>query len=600
MFLSNTAFMLLSLVALACAGWFVVAPFAPTMRWPVLVAPFCGLIILPIFTLAGYVYLRLPFASAAWVAFVVCAGASLLRGLTDWPFGTPFRPRLSKEAAYLLLILCAVAVLSMLALNALSLRDNTLTFVFRDFTDQAGYAQLADWLVSQPVEARPAIEPQNIWQSWPAEMRSSDPRFGSFALLALVSLVRQTSGLFAFDSACALVWCCALLAFAGVFTRRWLSLVLLMTGLATCYWLDFGHSGFFGKMVGFPASILVLSFALDVLRAQAMPRYDALASVMLLTLCVGVIYPGLLSVMLLLFCGGSFVLFQAAQQKIARADILQTLLQNFMLLGVLSFAALAVSGTLARPIQVGWPDFHAAWPHIVPRLFDLEHQTIRLSHLPGSLIKLGTVLSFGFCGLIIIAASYQRNAKAFALVFGSLALIIILFAANQKTAAFQLLGFAWPLSVLAAVSLLEQDGAISLSPQFMRRFAIFACVIVAFHIPRMVGILARYDMAQDAPSAVYREDEMAALTAKTAGQSVYIDGFDNPQQALIVLVTLSRTANLTWAQSGWDFVVGYRHWPLPENKEPASLHLVSVDTTLPATLEVVMRTQNYVLLKNTP
>ncbi len=70
---------------------------------------------------------------------------------------------------------------------------------FAHGTDHLGYAHIADWLKRPVADVRSTPRPDDWYGSWPHLIYGGDPRFGSFAFLALVSLFSGRSAAFAYD-----------------------------------------------------------------------------------------------------------------------------------------------------------------------------------------------------------------------------------------------------------------------------------------------------------------------------------------------------------------------------------------------------------------
>jgi hypothetical protein len=73
-------------------------------------------------------------------------------------------------------------------------------------------------------------------------MYRADPRLSAFVMLALVALLRGTSGIFAYDLACGLVLAASILGVAAVFAKSRLTLILLICVLALSVWFEYGRS----------------------------------------------------------------------------------------------------------------------------------------------------------------------------------------------------------------------------------------------------------------------------------------------------------------------------------------------------------------------
>ena len=131
---------------------------------------------------------------------------------------------------------------------------------------------MADWLLKYNVLSYPRASADVPYQSWPEILFTKDPRFGSFAYLALVAAARRTSGLFAYDTAVSVALAAAIIAIAGMVGARLWSVVLLATGLYTTAWYAYGETGYFGKLIAFPGTVFLSVLMLRYLQADRASR----------------------------------------------------------------------------------------------------------------------------------------------------------------------------------------------------------------------------------------------------------------------------------------------------------------------------------------
>src|SRR5688572_2923061 len=243
------------LPALGAVGGFVVVPFRQRLPFAGLAAPFAGLLLMGFGGALTYNVLGLPIAAGfvltalsgvlatALAVERVSRGTSLVACWRSWLY----------PAAVAVLLAGVVAWHTTWA--TILLGHTGLEYWFG--TDHLGYAHVADWIIAHPPWDRPRADPALSYESWPNLILSSDPRFGAFAIVALIAMIRGFSGAFAYDPASAVVLTVSILGVAALFSRGRISLLLLVAGLLSSHWFDYTRSGFFGKALGYPAAFYV-------------------------------------------------------------------------------------------------------------------------------------------------------------------------------------------------------------------------------------------------------------------------------------------------------------------------------------------------------
>ncbi|MGQ0532403.1 MAG: hypothetical protein ACT4OF_06900 [Caulobacteraceae bacterium] len=76
----------------------------------------------------------------------------------------------------------------------------------------------------------------------------------------------------------ALVSCC--LAVAGFFSSRLLITAPLTVALFTTNWLDYGHSGFLGKLIAYPGALFLFGLLAAFARQGIRPAHGAILAVL--------------------------------------------------------------------------------------------------------------------------------------------------------------------------------------------------------------------------------------------------------------------------------------------------------------------------------
>jgi hypothetical protein len=539
-FLKEAAFAISALTAFGIAGSLWLTAFRD--RYLFLAAPLVGILMASTATIGLYAILWLPFASAA---FIACATALLLSVIFVARITAILRPRLWPSLVATVIAGLAVA-LSQSA--AIALGGPAITYM--DGTDHAGYAHLADWLLSHSMIQPPTVSPDRCYESWPALLFQIDPRFACFAYLAILSKASGLSGLFVYDSATAITWAAGVLAVAGVFARRPATLLLLAAGLFTSHWFEYGRTGFLGKTLGYPASLMLLGL---FLRSTDGPWQRL--SLLLLTTATASVHSGLATALVLMSVGGLYIAMEFDLRQAA-------------LLISMSVAAVITTGVIARPVLINFPRQIHGWDFILPRVLDLDSQFISLVG-PGLLAPL-TVAAVIFWGLFLATAICLHDRIAIALL-GSPCIILLVFAAGHaRASATQFIGLAYPMMLCGAIALLD-------NPDLVRRRLVAVTTIallgmtIGLRQARFAAAVERYTLASPL-RARFSKEQLDALSAAIGRGAVEID-IAAPQPALVALVELGRAHDLQYSAAAWKTLFGYRqNWNRPLYA-PADLRL---------------------------
>lgn len=590
---ANVGFVFAALVLLGGCGWVAVAPFRDRLSFPLLVAPLAGLLgVLPV-TLGLYVLLKLPLATAGVGAIGALLAASALAWWLEPPAARPPAGVASLVAAALVTGLAVGWVL------AATVRAGEPALVYVDGTDHLGYAYLADWLNTHLITQPPVADPARPYESWPALLFQTDPRFGSFALVALVSAATGQSGMFSYDLAAALIHAAAVLAVAGVFARSRLTLGFLLAGLFTCHWFDYGRTGFLGKNLGYPAAILLVALLLVAL-AETEVRLSRLLALAGLALGAAVVHSGASVALMLGVVGAGFLLAEAAGP--GRVDFrarLPGLMRKAAVLVLLAALALMAGGTMARPLAVRYPDWGVAWADILPRVAELENQGVGLSGFTPGLLRAATVVTFAAWVLGAVVARARAERAAVAVLAAPLVLLAGLVAANLGALAFQLIGVFYPLVLAGFVLVLDglTDRAVparAVAPRVAALALAAATVVLGLHLFRFAGATSRYGGGQTPPAARYTRSELDALAALVGRDRVDVE-ITAPQPAIVLLVELGRRGvALQWSPESWRTILGYRkEWMPPHYASPGRWRIVPAGSAGVAPDQVAFRSAQY-------
>lgn len=552
--------LLMLLLAGAC-GWWLVAPWTKQVPHASLIAPFAGVIVLPATTLLVY--------AVTGMAFVWSAAAATVALLTATALARP-RPRLSRGDSLTLVI--AVLTASFIVTPA-SFEVGEPAMLFLRGTDQAGYAQLASWLLHHTVNDAPVASSMRPLESWPAVMFASDPRFGSFAMLALVTLMRGGPTLFSYDPAQGLLLAAAVLAMGGAFAHGRLAGSLLGFALITGAWLDLGSAGYLGKLFGYPAALLLGGLLAGGDRCPPDQRLGYGAAVVLFTLAAAATYPGHVLALLAGAIGIAGTLCAAWHDKEVgwhrRFGIQLTL--------VTMIAAIFASGMVARPLQPGHPKWAGSWSDALAIAMGTQSSSLP-NLLSDTLSRAGGVVCLAV-GLVLAAlASRNRRPVAFGLAAASAGLPVILLATGHTASLPQLVGFAGP-ALLGAATLL---GAAAHTA--VRRLLAVGMFTVLVATTAQTGIATTRALWPSRETKVYvlMQSELERLIAQLAGQEVILDVAKPVQWSLSFMLLAGERMKLSYSKASWDALFGYRDWPAPPESSTATIRIIAAASGFPS------------------
>jgi hypothetical protein len=559
-FLGEWAFTFAALLVLALAGGFVLATFRQGRRFVLLLAPMCGLLVLPVVTTLIYTFGRTSLSRAAIVAMLITSALSI---------ATSIRWRPSREDICWSLLLAAVlsALAAALSMSS-SIYNGSPSLLFIDGSDHGGYAHAADWLLNHRVHERPTLSPEAPYESYLHFMFSADPRLSSFVFNALVAWVRGSSGLFAYDPGCAMVFAAAVLGIAGVFSRSPRSLVLLSVGLVTCAWFDLGMSGYFGKLAGYPATLFVLGLLLTNANRDA----KFAAATTFLTVGAATLHSSLATGLFLCVVGCTYVV---AASVIESIDKRQTRIStaDAAIFGVAILAAFASSGIFALPaifrLDIQFP---LSWSWIFPRVLDLQNHAVDVVVAPSLLLSILLMLAIVLQLAIVIGAIVARNAFALALAAGPLALLALLYMFDRAWIASQIAGTLFPYA-LCAIAYLSDEPAVVSKRGILFAVMTAAVIFIAIRAPRFWGALDRY-VLNVADQQRYAASDFDKIAATVGADGIVRINLHDPLPAIAALVEFGRRGmNLQWSPEAWKTVLDYRKWPPPTYAAPAGFRL---------------------------
>lgn len=552
MLLTEFGFSLLALCAFALTGGFILLPFAG--RYTMLATPLAGIALHGLGVSLLYGVFKLPYTTAA--ATTLTAGSLIT--LTALAL---VRPRLPLLAAAVLGVPVVLVSIAICATASLTLGSAAITFM--DGTDHAGYAHMADWLIGHGVTRAPVVSADLPYQSWPAYMLTSDPRFGSLAYLASMSILRGNSGLFAYDAACAVAVSAAVIGVAGIFAKRPATLALLTFGLLTTYWLDFAKTGYLGKLLAYPSALMLAGLLIN--RA---PGELTLSAFLIIAAGVAALHSGIATALLLTVTAGACLL-----TKILMTRNCRQLAPEAAALASAILVLVLTSGTVTRPLIAYFPDWNVTWSYVFPRIFDLENQGLNISPLPAIMTTVFLVFTVGLLGALLFLGVRQRNPIVVGFLAGPALLLLALVAIDGQAIAFQIIGTFYPIALCTAARFADDENL----PAGHSRMLAYSCLtaailFVAARVPRMIGSLDRYVVGAPASSR-YAATDIEAIASTIGQATVHADVADRQSALVLMLEFGKRNIDVQWSERSWKLLFGYRRWPLPHYAKPASLKI---------------------------
>lgn len=572
LFFVEFGWVILFLFLFGFVGGFVVLPFRHRITYPLLTTPLCGILITAL-GVAGFYVIGLSLALAATITLIGGSLITLLAvGIT--------KPNIFQQPYFLyFFVFLWIAALTWLV-NHTSIAMGHRAFLFMDGTDQLGYSQLADWLMTHNVHQRPILSALHPYQSWPYYMFQGDPRFGCIYVLAVIAWLQHYSGMFSYDSASSIILISGILAVSAVFAKDKKTLILALIGLTICQWFALGRSGYFGKIFAFPAIFFLLGLYFRSLK-NVTPIIITLLSVLTCAIAMG--YPGTVTAFLCAVVIGFYCLAELSFSKNVNA-----IKDAFFVCILMVMIAAATTGILSLPNAVGFAAEKVHWFILWQQLFEIIIST--KSSLLGAIAFYITVF---LTTIIFCMAILKRNAIAVSLIASIIVLCVVLQLFQASWIAFQFIGILYPATLLGTIWLLNE------SHQERKLFAVVLLSLLLFsmaiRVSKFLTSIHHYTGTGVQTHLQFSSTEMKMLAEKIGDQSVLVNIADK-MYALPILVEFGqRHMRLEWTPAAWNAIVGYRTWQPPVAK-PAQLQLILWRDAIPKNCELVYRTNQYQLM----
>jgi hypothetical protein len=516
--LTSIAFVFGTLVALSLAGGFLLYPFRKA--YAVYLAPTAGLSCQAIGIGGLYLVGGLSFQLSATLTF---AFTSVLTITAD-----VLRPRPIRIYGELLAaMLCASVLLTPIGVGTTVLSGSPSIADLG--TDAFNYAQAADWVRTHKARDLSIRMPESKART----LLIHETRFGAFSFLATIATFRQEpQSLFAFQLAATTALIAALLGAAGSFAYSPVSFVFLALTLVMSHWFDFGHTGFFGKLLAYPTALALAGL---VLRER--PTTLKVTSITFLSCATSVLHSGYAAALILATALLPYALI-AARHRQALPIAATCALTVF-----LPIASLGALTHWVSPYQ--FPDWNVGWAYAIPRVLDLEQQGMNATGLSSSGLWALVAIQVALTIAALSLCWRVRAAPSTALLAGPIILLFGLYLADKHAVAFQLLGVVYPMILVGTVLLGERV------PLFAGSLAVLMAII---HLPHAYSAMREFTTgpaaviftraAFDNISGFSRRDPL--LIDTTVPQAAYA------MRYIVEAAPSSADHALCWTKASWQ------------------------------------------------
>jgi len=554
--LHEWSFLAAALLILGFCGHGALAPFTEGSKYSFLASPVAGMLLVPFGANTFYSMFDVSYRMALAAAAACCCALTLLTIIAE------VRQKVRWSAVFIAALIGLAAVL---ATDTSTIIFHGPAITYLDGTDHGGYAHLADWLNGHTILEPPLEMADRPYDSWPAYMFKVDPRFGSVGFLAAVSFLYGSSGIFAYDIACAIALTAGIVGVAGLFANSTLSLAMISFGLMVSHWYDYAQGGFFGKVLGFPAALFIAGIAIASMRVASTRQIVYLA---ILASAAGVLHSGPAAALLVI------AIYTPAAVSLGMRARDGGLQLRLLWLGVaVSIFPVISSGIQARPNAFVTPDYGVSLWYALPRMLDLENQGIWISGFSEITVQLFVGLHLLIWAILIGIAFTWRDFRAIGFLAGPAVLAIMLVVLGRRAVSFQLIGYFYPAFVCGAASLF-----VSRPTGGRNIVALLLLLATLERVPRLLGSVQRYAIQGPSSQKSFTEAEIDRVAADIA-QGITLIDVVSPQPAIILLIELGRrNLDLQWSAQAWDTILHYRGWAAPVPTKPPSKIVTWIDT----------------------
>lgn len=464
---------------------------------------------------------------------------------------------LTKDDFLLLLLLLFFAAYLVYVENIVSIKFGAHGFLFMDGSDQLGYAQLADWVRTHLASTVPKANANYPYQSWPALVLKGDARFGSYYLLASVSLLRNLSGMFGYDFATTVVFFSVLLAISATYANSKKTFLLLFVGLLISFWFEYSRSGYLGKIFGYPSILLLFGLAYKL-----KDRLNTTNTIFLVVLAsaLATAYPGTTLGEILILIGLIYFAYSLIYKKERSISYL---------LATLGFISILTTGWLAIPNSqqsiytlLTFNSDKMDWFNLLARLYEVQSSPyIDLKFSVATLLLLFQIL---FTISLLVIAYVKKNIASLALSTTAIFLFLLFFALNKTWPAYQLTGLFYPMILCSGILLID-----SAKRSYRYNVLIFSILALSLIVktPLYISALKRYINLNNFHQHMYSQEQMNTLANLINSKTVTVK-LNQSMLALPILVEISRdNKKIQWSPETWNVLFAYRNWPTKKLKK---------------------------------
>lgn len=598
-------FVLFVLSLYSLIGGFSLISFRNHIKYPVLAAPFAGMLL---WSLGVYILYSLAGLSVQ-NAMLTIGISGMITTVASLIYIKPklYHPNAIIPGIFILLFSAFIVFL----INFTSIHYGAIGLLYMEGSDHLGYAQMADWLNTYRINQPPVTNPMVPYQSFLSILMGRDPllpggdaRFGSFFTLAIISRLFNESGTFSYDIACSIVLLASYFGIAAIYSRRFTIMVCIVLALLVNFWFIECKTGYFGKMLGFPAIFYILGLYF-VLQNSFNENPFAFFSLLILNFAAAILYPGQVLAGLLISVGGVFLILKLMDLgwNFTRGKLIQ-LQANATVLIIMILSVIATSGFLSVPKGITYnTDIPLDWVTILLHQLDIRY-LVHDAFLNWYTSSLALFFLYGFLVMTIIAFCLVLGSyNLIAVSFISAAMILIIFPLLNMSKWFAyefsgiiytliLCGFAWSIGT-ATNKITCYSMVCLLGVALIIRLPTFAETV---HHYAGTGILIPMQ---------YSKNEIDHLVDSIDHQRVIIDA-PNVMFALPVLVELGRrNVDLQWTDASWKAILGYRDW-VPGKIQPTQLilgltadamHIIGLKIKKRDHCAILAKTRQYQLFK---
>jgi hypothetical protein len=388
----------------------------------------------------------------------------------------------------------------------------------------------------------------------------------------------------------------ASLGVSAVFGRTRALFVVLAVALFVSVWFDYSRLGYLGKIVGFPATLLVVGLFFKFCRLISIKKefpLAALGALAAIVICTVIMFNAQLTALALAAFGLLF-LFLMVRLIWDKRDTFAVHMaaRSALILAALIGLAIISSGMIARPIYYGFIPMNVGWKVLT----DWALQVVDPVGITGPLFFVGPskIIIATVFACICILAIVRKSAEATALAVGSIVVGGALYTFDQKWRFYEITPLFNVTPACAAAILLNRELFLAGRLRFYGLFALLLLVPVGLLLPRYAAGLAYFGGDMTPPLFRFSLAETDRLAAAVAPSGAVIDIGVAPQFNFFLVVELGRRGiPFQVSEKAWRTFMTYRPWPIPQYDKPLPISIVLRSEENTASPRLLMRTTQF-------